>query len=191
VFWIFLKNRNTTVKEINTKFKIMNFKLPVNKSDNLPYSYPMVRAGGLFLMIFGAGIIINLFFKGAFIMGSVLAVMSLMFSKKLSFGKPRRFQIIALLFAVLLEIILFFIMAQVLPADVAESVRLMWILLIVGAHFLPMAISFGPRFGILGLLCILNALAAMVLIGAINELFLLVDGALKFGFGVWLFKNKN
>src|SRR5690606_4386885 len=90
VFWIFLKNRNTTVKEINTKFKIMNFKLPVNKSDNLPYSYPMVRAGGLFLMIFGAGIIINLFFKGAFIMGSVLAVMSLMFSKKLSFGKDRK-----------------------------------------------------------------------------------------------------
>lgn len=104
---------------------------------------------------------------------------------------PGRFQIMALVFAVVLEMILFFIMIQVLPADVAGSVRLMWILLIVGIHFLPMAISFGPRFGILGMLCIVNALTALILIGAVNEIFLLVDGALKFGFGIWLFKTKD
>lgn len=159
---------------------------------NIPlHPYPMVRAGGLFLVFFGAGIVINIFLSGAFLVGIVLAILSLMFSKTLSFGKPKRFQIIALVFAMVLEMVLFFIMIRVLPADIAGSVRLMWILLIVGIHFLPMAISFGPRFGILGILCIVNALTALVLVGAVNEIFLLVDGTLKFCFGLWLFKSTN
>lgn len=176
---------------LQTQLKIMNPMQQVTKSDTLLYPYPMVRAGGLFLVFFGAGIIINIFLSGAFIVGSILALMSLMLSKKLSFGRPRRFQIMALVLAIVLEMVLFFIMIQVLPADIAEPVRLMWILLIVGIHFLPMAISFGPRFGILGLLCVVNALTALVLIGAVNEIFLFVDGVLKFGFGVWLFKSPN
>jgi len=161
------------------------------KSNIPPHPYPMVRAGGVFLVFFGAGIVINIFLSGAFLVGVVLAVMSLMFSKTLSFGKPRPFQIIALVCAIVLEIILFFIIFQALPADIAGPVRLMWILLIVGVHFLPMAISFGPRFGILGVLCIVNALTALILIGAVNEIFLLVDGVLKFGFGIWLFKSTD
>jgi hypothetical protein len=165
---------------------------PQAVKSNIPiYPYPMVRAGGLFLVFFGAGIIINVFLSGGFLVGIILAIISLMFSKTLSFGKPRLFQIMALVFAIVLEMVLFFIMFQVLPTDTDGSVRLMWILLIVGIHFLPMTISFGLRFGILGVLCIVNALTAMVLIGTINDFFLLVDGALKFGFGIWLFKTTN
>jgi|SRR5690606_29130616 len=165
---------------------------PQAAKSNIPtYPYPMVRAGGLFLLFIGAGIIINVFLRGAFLVGIVLAIISLIFSKTLSFGKPKRFQIMALFFAMALEMVLFFIMFQVLPADTDGSVRLMWILLIVGTHFLPMSISFGSRFGILGMLCIVNALTALVLFGAVNEIFLLVDGALKFGFGIWLFKRTN
>ena len=169
----------------------MNPPLQDIKSDIPLHPYPMVRTGGLFLTFFGAGIVINIFLNGAFFVGIVLALMSLTFSKTLSFGKPRSFQIIALVFAMVLEMVLFVIMFRVLPADIAGSVRLMWILLIVGIHFLPMAISFGPRFGILGVLCIVNTLTALVLFSAVNEIFLLVDGALKFGFGIWLFKSTN
>lgn len=61
--------------------------------------------------------------------------------------------------------------------------------MIVGVHFLPMAISFGPEFGIAGILCMVNALAGLILSGLPSELFLLVDGALKIGFGMWLFKH--
>lgn len=83
-------------------------------NSNIPplHPYPMVRAGGLFLVFFGAGIIINVFLKGAFFVGIVLALMSLMFSKLLSFGKPKPFQITALVLAIVLEMVLFFIMIR-------------------------------------------------------------------------------
>lgn len=154
------------------------------------HPYPMVRAGGLFLMFFGAGIIGDIFLSGALIVGTVLAITSLMFSKALSFGKPKRIQIIALVLAIVLEIALFIILVSTLPAGAADSVRLMWILMIVGVHFLPMTITFGPRFGVLGALCILNALAGLVLTGAASEIFLLLDGTLKVVFGIWLFSDK-
>jgi hypothetical protein len=52
--------------------------------------------------------------------------------------------------AIALEIILFNVQGRMLPQGTDESVRWMWISMIVGAHFLPMAISFGPRLLLLG-----------------------------------------
>jgi len=140
-------------------------------------------------MLIGMGIVIDVILNGAFIIGTGLAILSLMFAKVLSYGKPTRIQIIALAIAILLEIVLFFIMVNVLPSGIAASVRLMWILMIVGVHFLPMAISFGPRFGVVGILCIVNASAGLILGSASSDIFLLADGALKVGFGLWLFKK--
>lgn len=151
-------------------------------------SYPLVRSGGLFLILIGAGIIVDVFLSGAFIIGTVCAIVSLMFAKFLSFGKPTRIQIIALSLAIILEVVLFIILFNVLPAA-TSSVRLLWILMIVGIHFLPMAITFGPRFGIAGALCIVNALAGLTFSNAPTELFLIIDGALKVVVGTWLFKN--
>jgi len=153
------------------------------------HPYPLVRSGGLFLVLIGAGIIINIALNGAFIVGTVFAIISLMFAKVLSFGKPTRIQIIALAFAIILEIVLFIIMVNVLPAGIAAPVRLIWILIVVGVHFLPMAVCFGPRFAILGILCIVNGLVGLILSNVPSNLFLLVDGALKVGFGLWLFKS--
>lgn len=158
-----------------------------SKSQGHPY--PLVRSGGLFLVLIGAGIIIDVALSGAFIVGTALALISLMFAKVLSFGKPTRMQMVALALAIILEIVLLIIMANVLPAGIAVSIRLMWILVIVGVHFLPMAVCFGPRFAIVGILCIVNGLAGLVLNNVSSELFLIVDGALKVGFGLWLFKN--
>lgn len=154
------------------------------------HPYPMVRAGGLFLVIFGAGIIGDVFLNGVFIVGAILAMASLMFSKLLSFGKPTRIQFIALALAIVLEIVLIVTMVSMLPKNTLESARLAWILLIVGIHFLPMAISFGPRFGVLGVLCIVNALVALVVFGMADGAFLLLDGALKVVFGIWLLSDK-
>ncbi len=159
-----------------------------NKDQSHPY--PLVRSGGLFLMLIGSGIVIDVFFKGAFIIGTGLAIMSLMFAKALTNGKPTRIQIIALAIAIILEIVLIITMVNVLPSDITASARLMWILIIAGVHFLPMAISFGPRFGVVGVLCIVNASAGLILGGVPIEIFLLADGALKVGFGIWLFKKK-
>lgn len=159
----------------------------VNKHQDHPY--PLVRSGGLFLILIGAGIVIDVALSGAFIVGTVFAIISLMFAKVLSFGKPTRIQIVALAFAIILEIVLLIIMVNVLPAGIAVPVRLMWVLMIVGVHFLPMAVCFGPRFAIVGVLCIVNGLAGLILSNVSSDLFLLVDGILKVGFGLWLFKS--
>lgn len=159
----------------------------VNKYKSHPY--PLVRSGGLFLVLIGAGIIIDVVLNGAFIVGTALAMISLMFAKVLSFGKPTRIQVVALVFAIVLEIVLFIILANVLPEDIAFPVRLMWILIIVGMHFLPMAVCFGPRFAIAGILCIINGFVGLMVSEVSSDLFLLVDGVLKFGFGSWILKN--
>lgn len=160
---------------------------PISKHQGHPY--PLVRNGGLFLILIGAGIIIDVIVSGAFVVGTVLALVSLLFAKVLSFGKPTPIQIIALAVAILLEIVLLIIMVNVLPADSTAKIRTMWVLMIVGIHFLPMAICFGPRLAIVGLLCIVNGLIGLVLNNVSSDLFLLVDGALKVGFGLWLFKR--
>ena len=155
------------------------------------HPYPLVRPGGLFLTLFGVGIIGGVLFNDVVLLvGAGLAIVSFVFAKALSFGKPTRIQILALAIAIVLELVLIILMGRILPPGTEESVRLMVVLIIVGLHFLPMAISFGPRLFGLGALCILNVSAGLFLTSVAAELFLLLDGALKIAFGVWLFSDK-
>jgi len=89
--------------------------------------------------------------------------------------------------AILLELGLFVAMGRTLPAGTAEHIRWLWVSMIVGVHFLPMSICFGPRFAVLGLGCITNATVGLLMPSIPFELFGLIDGALKVGFGVWSF----
>lgn len=152
------------------------------------HPYPLARSGGLFLVLIGIGIIVDVFLSGAFIIGTISAILSLMFAKFLSAGRPSWIQVIALSVAIILEIVLFIILFNVLPPT-TSSVKLAWILMIVGLHFLPMAVTFGPRFGIVGVLCMANALAWLISKNVPLELFIVIDGTLKVGFGGWLFKK--
>ena len=152
------------------------------------HPYPLVRSGGLFLILIGGGIIIDVFFSGAFIVGTSLALISLFFAKALSFGKPMRIQIVALIVAIVLEMVLLIVMVNVLPIDIDSQTRMMWILIIVGVHFLPMAVSFGPRFALLGVLCMVNGFVGLQLNDVSSDLFLIIDGILKVAFGCWLYK---
>jgi len=97
-----------------------------------------------------------------------------MFASKLSLGTPTRIQIGALVAAVAPEIILFNVQGRMLPQGTDQSVRWMWISMIVGVHFLPMAISFGPRLLVLGIICISVAVAGLSLPGVPSEAFLLM-----------------
>lgn len=158
-----------------------------NKYQDHPY--PLVRSGGSFLILIGAGIVVNLAISGAFVIGMVLALVSLLFAKKLSLGKPSRIQIVALILAMVLEMVLLIVMVNVLPIGIDSQIRMMWILIIVGVHFLPMSVSFGPRFALLGLLCMLNGFVCLQLNDISSDLFLVIDGILKVGFGLWFFKK--
>ena len=154
--------------------------------------YPMLRAGGAFLVFIGLGLIGGIAFSGSalvnynvFYVGAAAGVVSLFFARRLSTGRATRIQIFALVGAILLEVILFIVMGRTLPPGTAEHVRWLWVSAIVGVHFIPMSLCFGPRFFVLGAACIANAGLGLLAAGIPYELFGLVDGILKVGFGVW------
>ena len=173
-----------------------NVRTPIRQADGV--EYPMVRGGGLFLMLIGTGLVSAIVFSGdalvnypVFYVGVAVATISLFASGRLSQGSPTRLQIAALVSAIALEIILLVVMGRTLPRGTAEHVRWLWVSMIVGVHFLPMALCFGSRMLLLGGACIVNALVGLVLLRAPYEVFGLVDGCLKLGFGVWLFSPRQ
>jgi hypothetical protein len=153
--------------------------------------YPMVRRGGLFLALIGAALILAIALSGdalvnysVFYAGAGLATLSLFLSGRLSLGEPTRVQIVALAGAIALEVALLVVMGHALPPGTSEHVRWLWVLLIVGVHFVPMGICFGPLFPLLGGACIANAALGLLLPTVPYELFGLVDGALKVLVGI-------
>lgn len=153
--------------------------------------YPMARRGGLFLVVVGAGLIAaialgreTLVSYPVFFAGLGLAVLSLFVSGRLSDGRPTRAQRLALAVALAVEAVLFALLPRVLPPETSEHVRWLWALMIVGVHLLPMGVSFGPLFLLLGGACISNAALGLLLPEVPFGLFGFVDGALKVFVGV-------
>ena len=162
-----------------------------------PLRYPIVRCGGLFLLIIGAGLLAAIAASGdapvnhgVFYAALAAALLSLFFARRLSFGSPTPLQIGALVFALALQGALIVLQGRFLPPTTPEHVRWLWVSLIVGVHFLPMAIAFGPRMLLLGGACIATALVGLSLPSVPYEVFGIVDGALKVGFGAWLLATK-
>jgi hypothetical protein len=154
----------------------------------------MVRGGGLFLIVIGAALICAIVFSDdalvdytIFFVGIGIATISLFASRRLSQGSPTRLQIVALIFAIAIEIILLNVMGRTLPRGTSEHIRWLWVSMIVGIHFLPMALCFGSRMLLLGSACIASAITGLLVPYMPYEIFGILDGCLKLGFGVWLF----
>ena len=150
------------------------------------FPYPLIRGGGLFLTIVGAMIIAGVALPRArnilLALGLALASITTAIaapSLARPLGIPSWQQILALAGSVLLEIIL-------IPAVVrriqhhGERTIILSVLLVIGLHFLPMVVAFGPTIGILGILTILNASAGLWLSPTMDlSLFWFLDGTLK------------
>jgi len=161
-----------------------------------PHPYPMVRTGGLFLTLIGLGLIAAVLDSGAalvdyriFFGGLVLALGSLALARPLSLGRPTTRQRTALGGAIALEIVLFGVLRRLLPPGTTESAQWLWMSLVVGVHFVPMALAFGPRLLLLGGFCIACAAAGLLAPAAPAGAFLLLDGAAKVACGAWLFSD--
>jgi Family of unknown function (DUF6609) len=170
----------------------MNHANPVISNMPIGPPYPMLRAGGAFLVFIGLGLVGAIAFSGSalvnynvFFGGAAAGVLALFFARPLSLGRPTRVQVVALAAAILLEVALFIAMGRTLPPNTEEHVRWLWVSAVVGVHFLPMALSFGPRFFVLGTLCICNAAVGLLASSLPYEIFGIVDGMLKVGFGIW------
>jgi hypothetical protein len=152
--------------------------------------FPMVPAGGLFIAIVGVGIVFGALLPNkrdlALFCAFVVATAALVtFGGRLMapFGNPRPLQIWFLLGSIALEIVLFrFGLPRYRKAG-ERSARLAS-LFIVGVHFLPMAVAFGPMCLTLGLALCLSSGAGLWLRPGLplNGLWA-ADGLLKIAFG--------
>lgn len=155
---------------------------------------PMTAGGGAFLMIVGAALISAAFLSwaiggqiliGGFVAGALSIVAVSLIGRKRGLPKPSTRDIALVWIAVALEAAAFMLLLPLLPVDFRT--QMIAILAIVGAHFLPMAWSFGPLIAVLGLCC-LGVAAAGQLVPAIPAAALIAtDGALKLAFGAAMF----
>ena len=153
-------------------------------------AFPMVPAGGLFIAIVGIGIVLGALFpnKRDFLLISAFVVAAaalVIFAGRLMapFGNPTRLQLWFLFGSIALEIVLFlFAMPRYRKAG-ERSARLAS-LFIVGIHFLPMVVAFGPMFFIMGVVLCLCAGAGLWIRPdvSVNALWA-ADGLLKIAFG--------
>jgi hypothetical protein len=99
-------------------------------------------------------------------------------------GIPTWQQISVLAGTVLLEIILIPVVVRRVQQR-GERTILLSVLLVIGLHFLPMIVAFGPIIGILGVLTILNAIAGLWLRPTLDlSIFWFLDGTLKLAGGI-------
>lgn len=160
----------------------------------MPLMFPMIRAGGLFILVMGAGVILGGLCPrrrmAMLIAGGASATLAIVLAANVltrPLGVPTRLQFWALAAAIALEIVLIRVVVARYKRR-GERPFLLAILFVVGLHFLPMALTFGPLCAALGLCAMANAAIAFrssrdILVNRVW----LIDGALKMGFGALMF----
>jgi len=157
------------------------------------HPYPLVCAGGLFLVLVGIAIVSGAlysrwrvgFLGGGLIVASVATAVA---TPRLvsGLGAPSRSQIVALSAAVIVEAILIPLAVRA-TRHRGERTRWLVVFFMVGLHFLPMAVAFGPVVLVLGLAIMLNTTVGLWRLTGMNLQFLwLTDGLLKVTAGVMM-----
>jgi hypothetical protein len=99
-------------------------------------------------------------------------------------GVPTAQQILVLAGSVLLEGILIPVVVRRVRHR-GERTIILSVLMVIGLHFLPMIVAFGPIIGFLGILTILNASAGLWLWPTMDlSIFWFFDGLLKLACGI-------
>jgi hypothetical protein len=155
------------------------------------YPYPLIRCGGLFLIIIGAMIIAGALLPRArnMLVAVGLAVASIVTaiaapSLARPLGAPSLQQIFVLAGSVVLEMSLIQVVVRYVYY-LGERTIILSVFLVVGLHFLPMAVAFGPIIAILGILTILNAGVGLWLSPNMNlSILWFCDGMLKLAGGI-------
>ncbi len=122
----------------------------------IAHAYPMIRAGGLFILLMGCGValgsVIPTWRRLLLAAGAVIASLALIaWAPRLSapLGRPTPFQIEALVGAIIFEIVAIRVVVAAYRND-GERSLLLGILFAVGLNFLPMGFAFGPVCAALG-----------------------------------------
>lgn len=156
----------------------------------MAHAFPLVRAGGLFILIMGIGVVLGAIFQGIrrllLVLGAAVATLAIiLFAARLSapFGPPTRTQLWFLFGSIAAEAFLVRL-AVALYREAGERSLLLAILFAVGLHFLPMAVAFGPVCALMGAtLCACSGVGLWSRPNLpLNGLWA-ADGIIKIGFG--------
>lgn len=150
--------------------------------------FPLMRGGGAFLVAIGLGIIVGAFGSRRWRLVCLIAgaglgvvIMAVGGATKLIFDGlpyPAVWQWVVLGIAFAAEAGLVNILLRKVP-DAASRPFWMWMLFIVGAHFLILGASHGPVCAVLAVLCMGNALIGLRAKSVDFRVFWAIDGALK------------
>lgn len=162
-------------------------------ADLAQQAMPLVRSGGVFLMIVGAAILLGAVWEkpryALLALGGVagsIALALLAIPLSVPYGPPTMPQLYAIAAAVVFEVLA---IALIVPRAARHGQRAMTIaiLAIVGAHFLIMTPAFGPLIFALGVANVLNAVSAAFVRTYPMRMLWAVDGVLKIAFGAAMF----
>ncbi len=171
--------------------------MSISETNLRQHPFPMIRSGGLFVLLVGLGIVAGALLGenhllAPLVFGACLAFIAQnIFRSRLvkPLGTPTRVQIVALISAIVLEIILTGVVAYAFHFRQSRSFWL-WILLVVGSHFLIIALAQGRMLLLLGVLCIVNALIGLWMPHVPLLIFWLIDGILKIIVGAWMLSTR-
>ena len=160
------------------------------------HPFPLVRSGGMFVFFIGMGIVVGAMLGERYlivplIVGAALAIISqAAFGQRVTapLGTPTRLQIAVLVGSIVLESISLGVVGAVCGSQ-SLRVLLLWVLIVVAAHFFLIAVAEGPLLVALGGLCLLNAIIGIWLPHVSLSVFWMVDGLLKIASGVFMFRT--
>jgi hypothetical protein len=152
-------------------------------------AWPLATLGGLFVMAMGAAVILGANFpqqRMALVwigfVGGIGAIVFGVTDLGIDPRPPTRFQALALMVAIALELAAFSFLMRPLHRR-GERAVVAGTLAIVGAHFIVMWPAFGPLIGVLGIACCVNAAAAWFTSYSLRAAWF-IDGVLKLAFGL-------
>lgn len=164
------------------------------------HRYVSQRLCGLWLMYIGVIVMLAVWFSGSdllnvvllgigYVIGYVLIFMLPYASRRLVIGKSDRFQDIWDNISLGFMVIGCTLVGMLVGFD---DVRLAWLLifLVVGIHFIGFYFSQGMSMVVLGVLTIVLIVIGLLFSELSFGFVMVLDGLLKFGFGVYLFTRR-
>ena len=157
------------------------------------HPYPMMRGAGLFVLLVGLGITVGGLLGKKYVVpmliaGGLLAILSQIIQVKdvNNFGgAPTRAQFYALYIGITLEAMLIGLVVYFIR-DRGSRRFWLWILLVVGIHFMVLAYAQGPPLLLLAILSIVNAIVGLRMPNVSYLKFWVIDGVLKLAIGAWM-----
>lgn len=161
----------------------------MNTIATLAHPYPLIRGGGLFLICVGLGFLLSWmvprywlqFMIGGGVAGLIASGLSALLPK---IGHISWVHIAGLVGSLVLEMgLIYLVISRLKDAD--QRTVTLWILFVVGLHFIPMGIAHGPMITILGVVTAINAGVGLWLArGASLRALGILDALLKLAFGL-------